>query len=306
MHLSIKESWLSSNNREGCLYWGLPNFAFALTSSDAELINTAKTVFAPWVRGPTTSTICHWRVERCRCDRESDASQTQEQWVVRTNSCQNSSVHASPDVALLNVEFNAVQKCAESRKLLGLHAALLSKNDRGIVIVGPSESGKSTLACALWQQGWSFLCDDYALIDSACCSAFPTPRRVSLRPTSRELLGERLWAQILAVPSCVRTQKSFAFHPSDVDGRPPTTTTRLQAVIFLARQGQETAPGEIRRVEPAHALLSLLPQSNLYTHFDQGEAIRRAVPLANSVPAFDLGRGPLGRMTERIENLVDP
>lgn len=46
----------------------------------------------------------------------------------------------------------------------GLHAAALAKGDRGILLVAPSDSGKTTAALSLVQHGWRQVSDDAVLL----------------------------------------------------------------------------------------------------------------------------------------------
>ncbi len=51
-----------------------------------------------------------------------------------------------------------------SHELYALHANVLVKNDSGILFLGGSGSGKSTVAISLIRQGWGYLSDDVNLI----------------------------------------------------------------------------------------------------------------------------------------------
>jgi hypothetical protein len=55
---------------------------------------------------------------------------------------------------------------------------------------------------------------------------------------------------------------------------------------------------------PAHAVLALLPYTNLKARGILGDAIRTLAPLAATVPAYDLGRGPLDAMARAVERLA--
>jgi hypothetical protein len=204
------------------------------------------------------------------------------------------------------VEFLSVQALMEHPRCLpSLHAALVAKNGSGVVLLGRGEAGKSTLACALWRQGWSLLCDDISLIEMERGMARATPRRVSLRAPSRALLGEDLWARMLASPSCDPTREGYAFHPYEVDGKPQLQETRLAAAIFLDRPGSGAIPAMARQLEPARALLAMLPYSNMARLYDFGEAIRRMRPLAAAIPVYDLGRGSLADMMKSVETVFE-
>ena len=67
-----------------------------------------------------------------------------------------------------------------SRKLLFVHAGVVSWRGQAIVIPGPSHSGKTTLVQALLTAGASYYSDEFALIDSAG-SVHPFPRPLAIR-----------------------------------------------------------------------------------------------------------------------------
>jgi hypothetical protein len=187
---------------------------------------------------------------------------------------------------------------------ISLHGALVSHHGKGLLILGAGETGKSTLACALWQRGWALLSDDRTLVDAQNLTAYPTPRRISLRKPSRALLGDFLWRRIRLSPSCTEARKGLVFHPHEIDGRARLLSTDLAAIIFLARRGTTTSAAELKPIASATALLALLGYSNLTLRISFGEAIKRLQPLAASIPAYDFGRGPLSEMTQKLEELL--
>jgi len=205
--------------------------------------------------------------------------------------------------AVTAVEYNAVAAIAESEAVI-VHGALVVRDGRGLLLAGRGEAGKSTLACALWERGATLLGDDMAILDVATGTARPAPRRVSLRRPSRALLGDAFVERIMAGPSSVGTRESHLFHPEEIEARPHFAEAPLHAIALLARRGSVTAPARHEPVAPAHALLALLPYTNLRTRGPLGDAIRTLAPLAERVPVFDLGRGPLDRMAAAVEELA--
>ena len=75
-------------------------------------------------------------------------------------------------------------------QFLVLHAAVLERNGRALVMPAPSGSGKSTLCAALLFHGWRLLSDELALIDPATGHLHPMPRAVSLKNASIEVLQD--------------------------------------------------------------------------------------------------------------------
>ncbi len=71
-----------------------------------------------------------------------------------------------------------------------LHAAVLERNGRALVMPAPSGSGKSTLCAALLFRGWRLLSDELALIDLQTGQLIPLPRAVSLKNASIEVMRQ--------------------------------------------------------------------------------------------------------------------
>lgn len=71
---------------------------------------------------------------------------------------------------------------------LNLHAAVLERDGRALVLPAPSGSGKSTLCAALAFSGWRLLSDELGLIDPASACLRPMPRPISLKNASIDVL----------------------------------------------------------------------------------------------------------------------
>ena len=281
--------------------WGQTVPSFELSSNDPAILARAEIIFRPWRCAQPGEPVRHWWVEQS----DSHNGDSAGRWKIWSDASNEVSFGNTPGHALMMVEFLAVEALIEHPDgPLSLHGALVEKDGKGAVILGGGGAGKSTLACALWQRGWTTLCDDTTLVEAELARAYPAPRRVSLRSPSRDLLGEELWARISATPSCDRTSEGCLFHPDEVDLKRRSDSTPLAALIFLGRRGSSAGSAKLERLEPAHALLALLPYSNIIRRVLPGEAIRRISPLADVVAAYDLGRGPLEEMVQSVEQLL--
>jgi hypothetical protein len=280
------------------LHWVAGNVCFELGSGEPAVLDLARVVFGPWLNGSAGGPA-----PRARFFVEGDASVVGGRWHVALEGSETTTVDTL-ELALATVEYRSIVELLNPETgVVALHAALLSKNGRGVLLVGPKEAGKSTLACALWRAGWRFHSDDSAVLEDGH-RARGVPRRVSLRPTSRELLGAELWDRIASLPATTRTGAGgLLFHPGEAIPGDVPASVEVGAVIFLARLGSMAGAGEIALLDPARALLALWP----YCHRRQagiGEALRSIQPLADRVPMFDLGRGDLGVMVERVEEVL--
>jgi hypothetical protein len=73
-----------------------------------------------------------------------------------------------------------------------LHAACVSKNGKGVLLVGDSGAGKSTLAYACARAGWIYTSDDtsYLINDSKLPRVIGHSHRARFRPSAKELFPE--------------------------------------------------------------------------------------------------------------------
>jgi hypothetical protein len=276
--------------------WAAGSFRFELTSDDPAVRTLAATVFRPWATQEEGEPSRAWRVERLNGHGADPA------WRVRSSAGADLRVPSAAR-AVSAVEYGAVAAIVESPVVIA-HGALVAWDGLGVLLAGRGEAGKSTLACALWARGAALLGDDVAMLEPAAGEAQPAPRRVSLRSTSRALLGDDLFARVMRGPSSVALADSNLFHPDEIEPCPRSTAVRLAAIVFLSRRGGIAEPARHQQIAPAHALLALVPYTNQRSRRTLGDAIRILAPLADRVPAFDLGRGPLSRMAEAVEALV--
>jgi hypothetical protein len=282
----------------GVIRWAAGPLRFELATDDPAVRSLAMAVFRPWATrdGPEHLLALAWRVDRLH------GNGAAPEWRVRSSAGSDVRM-ASAAHAVSTVEVGAISALLESSALI-VHGALVAWDGRGVLLAGRGEAGKSTLACALWARGAALLGDDVAIVDPVTGAARTGPRRVSLRAPSRAVLGDTLYERTLRGPSSVDLGDSRLFHPDEIEPYPRTAAVPLAAIVFLARLGSEVAPARREPIPPAHALLALLPYTNRRSLETLGDSIRALAPLADRVPAFDLGRGPLASMAETVEALV--
>ena len=78
---------------------------------------------------------------------------------------------------------------AYSLQFLIIHAAVVEKHGKALILPGSPGSGKSTLCAALINQGWRLLSDELTLIDCLTGNIVPVPRPVSLKNESIRLIA---------------------------------------------------------------------------------------------------------------------
>jgi len=104
--------------------------------------------------------------------------------------------------------------CVSSRahRYLIVHAAVLERGGRALVMPAPPGSGKSTLTAALaGRGGWRLLSDELTLIDLDSGLVVPNPRPVSLKNQSIDVIRAYLPQAVLS-PAVQDTQKGTVAH----------------------------------------------------------------------------------------------
>jgi hypothetical protein len=295
-----------ANSPHGVVRWGHGPLCFELRSHDEEVLSRVKAVVGSWP-APAGGTLARrWRVERIAPHTD---EVRWEGWVSGPDERAATRVGPAAPAALLQaVEFDGVKELLDCREdVFALHAALVSRQtaagERGVALIGPCFSGKSTFSCALWNSGWSFLGDDVAFVDPEG-HASAAPRRAWMRETSRDLVGEALWTRAEMTPAADRTPDSLLFHPHEVDGRARPERTRLAAIVFLSRYNAKAGPAELHAISAVDGAIALMPYSNL-REVPFPEALSRIAPVAEHVPIYDIGRGPLDAMIGELNRLLD-
>ncbi|MTW21186.1 HprK-related kinase A [Allochromatium palmeri] len=130
--------------------------------------------------------------------------------------------------------------------LLMLHAAVVERNGRALILPAWPGHGKSTLCAALVHSGWRLFCDEFGLVRPEDGALLPLPRLIPLKNESIEVI--RSFAPNAHIgPSFHGTRKGTIAHV-----RPPTES--VERMHETARPGWFVFPrwvaGSPLRLEP--------------------------------------------------------
>jgi HprK-related kinase A len=141
-----------------------------------------------------------------------------------------------------------LQMALGQRRYLLLHAAVIEREGRALVLTGESGAGKSTLAALLGEHGWRLMGDEFALVDPGTGLIHAFPRAISLKNRAVELFPDAYpsrWGPVLAntPKGAIRhlRPRANAIARMDEPARP--------ALLLFPRFGFETAEREIGAAE---------------------------------------------------------
>lgn len=130
-----------------------------------------------------------------------------------------------------------------------IHAALLARDDEGILLSGPSGAGKTTLSVALAAEGWSYAADDIVRVSPAL--GF---EGVRFSPAIKSGAWPLLCSHVPQLPHLPihlrRDGQTVRYLP--IDGSPPPKIGRLAWGFLLSRH-----EGAAAALEPVERLVFL-------------------------------------------------
>lgn len=183
-----------------------------------------------------------------------------------------------------------------------LHAGVVARGERALLLPAEPGSGKSTLTCALNVAGWRFLSDEFGIIDPVSGEVLPLLKPAALKNRSIEVIGARARERI--GPLFPKTRKGDVAHfVADRDSfaqRHRGATPRL--VVFP--RFQAGAALRCSAVSPAEAAMRLGQNSFNYPSLGP-VGFTTVVKLVQGAHAYELVFGELDAAIAQIETLLE-
>jgi len=191
-----------------------------------------------------------------------------------------------------------LQMALGQRRYLLLHAAVVEREGRALILTGESGAGKSTLAALLGERGWRLMGDEFALVDPATGRIHAFPRLVSLKNQAVGQfpdVGAERWGPVLeATPKgTIRhlQPRADAIARMDEPARP--------ALLLFPRFGFDTT---VREIGAAEVFVRLTQASTNYVALGEPgfTALTRLIA-ETPARAIDYLDGPAGLdLVERL------
>lgn len=155
---------------------------------------------------------------------------------------------------------------AHCHQYLVIHAAVVERGGRALILPAPPGSGKSTLCAGLVNRGWRLLSDELTLVDPVTGAIAPLARPVSLKNASIDVI--RRFAPNAVLSGTVHdTLKGSVAHM-----KPPHEAVRRALEPAAARwivmpRYIAGAPSELRALSRGHAFMQLAESAfNYHVH----------------------------------------
>lgn len=174
---------------------------------------------------------------------------------------------------------------AFGHSFLTLHAAVLERNGRAVLLPGEPGAGKSTLTAALSLSGWRLLTDETALVDLETSIVWPVARPINLKNDSIGIIRKFSAAAVIG-QMAHDTHKGVVAHlkPSDDSVSRMDEPCPIGWVVF-PRWQSDIGPRLTRR---ARADTFVYSAENSFNYSLLGEVAFRALErLIGSAECFD-------------------
>jgi len=185
---------------------------------------------------------------------------------------------------------------------LQLHAATLAYDGQAVVFAGPSGTGKSTLAAGLLARGWSYLSDEFALIDPDTLLVHPFPKALCIKAGAFSAV-EGLKLPVWRRRHYVKAFKGHVGYISTRDITPQVATgpCPIRFIVFPRyAEGTETRLYSLPRARAAF----LLAQHVLNRDTFGGRMISILSDVVRDAECVRLEAGPLDTTCDLVESLV--
>ena len=143
---------------------------------------------------------------------------------------------------------------------LQVHAASLAFRNTGAIFAGTSGAGKSTLAAGLVARGWTYYCDEFALIDpeTMCLRSFP--KALCVKSGAFDVI-DHLDLRIAGARHYVKAFKGRVGYVSsrEIAGHTAARPCEIGLIFFPSYIGQKEP--SIRPLTRGRAAISLLGQT---------------------------------------------
>lgn len=192
---------------------------------------------------------------------------------------------------------------AHAHQFLLIHAAVLERHGRALLMPAPPGSGKSTLCAALAHRGWRLLSDELGLLDLRTGLIHGMARPINLKNASitviKDFVPEALFSA--SMPNTSKGTVALVRAPQDAIA---ARQAPAQPAWVVLPSWRADAPAQLAPIERARAFMDLAEQSfNYDLHGQAGfQALGR---LIDSCECYRFEYSRLDEALAHFESLVE-
>jgi hypothetical protein len=202
------------------------------------------------------------------------------------------------------IEFAVFTLAARAQRLVPLHAACIGRGGRGILLMGESGAGKSTVALHCLLDGFDFLSEDSVFVAPETMLATGVANFLHVRPDSLRWLGRSREAAAIRKSPVIQRRSGAKKFEIDLRGDGfllAKSPLKIVAVVFLSSQSAGALP-LLKSLPKTEVLASLAAMQAYGASQAQWRAFSGKV---SRLDAFELRRGrhPL-EAVEALRSLI--
>jgi HprK-related kinase A len=183
-----------------------------------------------------------------------------------------------------------------------VHAAVVERDGRAMLLPAAPGSGKSTLCAALAHAGWRLLSDELTIVDPATGEIVPIPRPIALKGPSIDVIGGRVPGARFGPPLVAATER-VARHLAPPSAAVAQQHVRARPAWIVVPKWQAGAPFSLEPVERARMTAHLADSSFNYNLVGPA-GFQRLLDLADASACYSLTYSDLDEALPRLDALA--
>jgi hypothetical protein len=171
---------------------------------------------------------------------------------------------------------------AGTNRALHLHAGVIERGGKAVVLPGGSGSGKSTLCAGLVSRGWRLLSDEVALILPGDGRIRPHPRPISLKNAAIDLIAQLIPQAYFSKPYEGTTKGTVVFMRAPKESVAKVDEAARPSLVIFPKYNPEGRT-ELKPLEKPEVFMRLCEHSsNYFTMLEDGfEAFAHMVEICD-------------------------
>ncbi len=185
-------------------------------------------------------------------------------------------------------------------EFLQLHAASLSREGLGLVMPGHTGSGKTTLTAALLARGWSYYCDEFALIHPETLALHPFPRALCIKEPGFEVV-DRLALRLERKTPYQKVTKGRVAYLNPLDIRTDIVSRPAPVRWMVFPRYAAGATPTLKPMSPAQAAYEAARQCFNFPVY-RGRAVALLAAIVRSAACYQLISGEIEATCDLLDS----